>query len=124
MLYANQDPNSDWTPHPNLLPLMFSDGDLSEFENGKTEEERSEKVNLFEAGLAYELSETDTLDESLEKIVKVALVSEYGTTLAKEHGFKRMVDAIKKSIEQDPILRKQALIIADRFTGKKRDKNN
>ena len=109
--------NSEWTPHSNLLPFMFSDTDLNELEVGqKIKKERDEKLNMFEAGLAYELNENDTIDGSIEKIVKVALAAEYGVSITKEEGFKRMALAITQSITQDPILRKQALIIVDRFT--------
>ena len=79
------------------------------------EKDRS-KLELFESGLANELSTSDTMDRSVEKIVKMALACEFGAELVTNPGAARMISVISRGILSDRELRRSALIIADRFS--------
>lgn len=83
------------------------------------EKERS-KIDIFESGLASQLSTEDTIHLTVEKIVKMALACEFGPSLLTKSGAKAMVSTISSGILSDRELRKSVLVIADRFaTGKK-----
>lgn len=75
------------------------------------------KVSLFEKGLEHNLRATDTIDDAVRKVVKVALAAEFGISLVKAKGANNMVETIVRGIMGDPLLRKQALLIIDRYTG-------
>ena len=59
--------------------------------------------------------EDDTIEQAITKIVKMALAAEFGATLVASKGAKGMVETIARGIMGDAQLRKQALIIIDRF---------
>ena len=101
---------SEWTPTKEFLPFILGKDfgeELKEAEVGK--------LALFEKGLANELNKEDTIDQAITKIVKMALAAEFGPTLVAAKGAKGMVETITASILRTPELRKQALIILDRF---------
>jgi len=98
---------------PRWMSLIFgSDAPLKE-PLGKEEEK---KIELFEKGLASELSGSDTIDQSFRKIVRMALAAEFGPSFVKARGAKSMIDTIVRGITGDSELRKQALLIVDRFS--------
>jgi len=101
----------EWTPTKEILPLILGK-ELGE----DLEEKDIEKLELFEKGLAQELKSEDSIDQAITKIVKMALASEFGPSLAVAKGAKQMIETISRGILQDPELRKQALIIVDRFS--------
>lgn len=84
--------------------------------------EELSKIALFEKGLANELQVTDTIEKSVEKIVKMALACEFGAGLLAKGGAKAMVATISRGILSDRELRRNALIIADRFASTKKHK--
>ena len=90
-------------------PIMARAEELS-----KTQER---KVSLFEKGLEHNLRAADTIDDAVRKVVKVALAAEFGISLVKAKGANNMVETIMRGIMGDPLLRKQALLIIDRYTG-------
>jgi len=79
------------------------------------EEGEEKKIELFEKGLANELRSSDTIDLAFTKIVKMALAAEFGPSFVKAKGAKGMVDTIVRGIMGDDKLRKQAILIIDRF---------
>ncbi|MDD5383137.1 MAG: hypothetical protein PHH60_05735 [Candidatus Margulisbacteria bacterium] len=100
----------EWTPTKDFLPLILG----KEF-GKELEDHEIEKLNLFEKGLAAELAKDDTIEQAVTKIVKMALAAEFGPSLVAAKGAKGMIDTISRSILTNPELRKQALIILDRF---------
>ncbi len=80
------------------------------------------KVDLFEKGLASQLLSEDTIEQTVVKMVKMALACEFGPSLLTQAGAKPMVDTISRGILSDSGLRKSALIIADRFATSKKTK--
>jgi hypothetical protein len=101
----------EWTPAKEFLPVILGK-ELGE----ELEEKEIEKLELFEKGLGNELKKDDTIEQALIKIVKMALAAEFGPALAAAEGAKGMIETIKQGILSDPELRKQAIIIIDRFT--------
>lgn len=79
------------------------------------EAEEEGKIDLFEAGLAKELRGADTINEAFTKIVRMALAAEFGPSFVKAKGAKGMIDTIVSGIMGDGELRKQALMIVDRY---------
>ncbi len=100
----------EWTPAKEFLPVILG----KEFAE-ELEEEDIEKLELFEKGLANELKKEDTIEQAITKIVKMALTAEFGPSLVVAKGARDMVQTITRGIVNDPELRKQALIIVDRF---------
>ena len=101
----------DWTPTREFLPVILGkslDEDLHEKELSKLE--------LFEKGLANELKKKDTIEQAITKIVKMAIAAEFGASIVAANGARNMINVITHGILEDPDLRKQALIIVDRFT--------
>lgn len=94
-----------------FLPFIFGENVSKQ----ELEQDERTKVEIFERGLANELSASDTIDSTIEKIVKMALTCEFGATLVTKPGAKKMVSTISRGILSDSQLRKSALIIADRF---------
>ena len=80
------------------------------------------KLDLFEKGLAGELSKSDTIDGSVEKIVRMALACEFGAELVTKPGAARMISVISRGILSDRELRRSALILADRFSSEEKSK--
>jgi hypothetical protein len=100
---------------PKFLVSVFT----KDFEKKSLKKEELSKVDLFEKGLAGELSTGDTIDQSVEKIVKMALAAEFGAGLLTKTGAKAMVSTISRGILGNSELRKSALLIADRFADKR-----
>jgi hypothetical protein len=101
---------TEWTPTKEFLPLI-----LGQEIGTELREEEIDKIEMFEKGLANELAKDDTIEQAVTKIVKMALAAEFGATLVAAQGAKKMVTTISRGILSDPDLRKQALIIIDRF---------
>jgi len=100
----------EWTPTREFLPLILGKESGSELE-----EKELSKLELFEKGLENELSKEDTIEQAVAKIVKMALAAEFGASLVAASGAQKMAATITHAIMADPQLRKQALIIIDRF---------
>jgi hypothetical protein len=100
----------EWSPTKAFLPLILG----KELDDELNEAELS-KLELFEKGLANELSTDDTIEMAVGKIVKMALAAEFGAALVAAKGARSMVDNITQTVLAEPSLRKQALIIIDRF---------
>ena len=100
----------DWTPTKEFLPLI-----LGKELGAELEEKEVQKLELFEKGLANELKKNDTIEQAITKIVKMALAAEFGATLVAAKGARDMITTITRGIMSDAQLRKQALIIVDRF---------
>lgn len=96
---------------PRFLSIIF-DKDFSKVTMDKKDQS---KVALFEKGLANEISKSDTIEATIEKIVKMALACEFGPSLVAKPAAKKMVSVISRGIMGNSDLRKSALIIADRF---------
>jgi len=101
-----------WVPDKNLLPIMFGKEVEEREELGKKEKE---KIALFEKGLANGLRKDDTIEQAVKKIVNTALAAEFGSSLPKAKGAEGMISSITRGILSDDTLRKQALVIIDRF---------
>jgi len=97
----------EWTPRRELLPYLL----------GKRKVKKSEttKLDLFEAGLAAEINKGDTIQNAMTKMVRMALAAEFGPSLVKSKGAEHMVETIVAGILSDTELRRQALVIVDRF---------
>jgi len=100
----------EWTPAREFLPLI-----LGKEAAEKLDEKELRKLELFEKGLEAELSQQDTIEDAITKIVKMALAAEFGPSLVASRGARQMVETIARGILNDAELRKQALIIIDRF---------
>ena len=83
-------------------------------------EKDEERVDLFEKGLGANIDRSDTVDNAIEKMVKTALACEFGPSFVIQKGAERMVKTISHGIVTDSELRKQALIIIDRFADQER----
>lgn len=101
-----------------FLSVIFD----KDFQKQQLEERELSKIALFEKGLSGEISASDTIEKTVEKIVKMALTCEFGTGLAASTGAKKMVSVISRGILSDSGLRRSALIIADRFATSKKSK--
>ena len=97
---------------PGFMSLLFSQEAIREKE--LTQKEKA-KMELFENGLSMQLKKTDSIDDAVHAMVKVALAAEFGPSLLREKGAHAMVETICRGILGDTSLRKQALIIIDRF---------
>ncbi len=109
---------NEWTPAREFLPLI-----LGQKVKKELKEQDVAKLALFEKGLANEIDSEDTIDQAITKIVKMALAAEFGASLVAAQGAQKMVLTIVNGIMRDPELRKQALIIVDRFAKSKYAKN-
>ncbi|MFH1710020.1 MAG: hypothetical protein ABH860_02970 [bacterium] len=94
-----------------FLSVVFD----KDFQKQHLEEKERSKVELFERGLAGEISTADTIEKTVEKIVKMALTCEFSASLAAGAGANKMISVISRGILSDSKLRRSALIIADRF---------
>ena len=101
----------EWTPTRELLPVLFGKELVKEIA-----EKDNSKLELFEKGLKNELRKDDTIEQAVTKLVKMALAAEFGPSLVSAQGAARMTATITRAIMSDAQLRKQALIIIDRFT--------
>lgn len=103
---------------PKFLSVIFD----KDFQKQRLEEKERSKVELFEKGLAGEISTADTIEKTVEKIVKMALTCEFGASLVARTGSKKMISVISRGILSDNELRRSALIIADRFATSRKSK--
>lgn len=101
---------TEWTPTKNLLPLI-----LGQELSAELDDKELASLELFEKGLANELGKGDTIEQAVAKIVKMALAAEFGPSLPAAKGAGGMIKTITGAIMADPQLRKQALVIMDRF---------
>lgn len=101
---------TEWTPTKDFLPLI-----LGKSFDEELNPQELDKVAFFEKGLESELKKNDTIEQALTKIVKMALAAEFGPSLVAAKGAAPMVTKITGAIMSDPLLRKQALLIVDRF---------
>jgi len=101
----------DWTPPRDLLPIILG----TESRESLKKEELT-KLALFEKALGNELAQDDSIEQSVTKIVKLALAAEFGPSLVAAKGTANMVTTISRAIMSDAQLKKQALVIIDRFT--------
>lgn len=108
---ARLEQNQQKEMDPKFLSVIFD----KNYQKQRLEEKERSKVELFERGLAGEISTSDTIEKTVEKIVKMALTCEFGAGLVAKSGAKRMISTISKGILSDSSLRRAALIIADRF---------
>jgi hypothetical protein len=99
-----------WTPTREFLPLILG----KEF-NAELEDKDVAKLELFEKGLEKEIKKDDTIEQAITKIVKMAIAAEFGASLVAAKGARPMIETITRGIMSDAQLRKQALIILDRF---------
>ena len=100
----------EWSPARDFLPAI-----LGKESSEELNEQELAKLELFEKGLAKELSKEDSIELAVTKIVKMALAAEFGPSLVTAKGAGQMVTTITRAIMAEPQLRKQALVIADRF---------
>ena len=100
----------EWVPTREFLPIILGK-EIGE----ELEEQDLEKLELFEKGLENEFKKEDTIEQAITKIVKMALAAEFGPSLVAAKGARGMIETITRGIMSDPELRKQALIIIDRF---------
>ena len=101
-----------WQPDPRFFSLMFGK-DLPH--KKALEQKEQEKLNLFESRLGKELFTTDTINQAITKIVKTALAAEFGLSILASSQSRPMIETITRGIMGDQTLRKQALIIIDKF---------
>jgi len=100
----------EWTPTREILPLL-----LGKEPKEKLDKKEIDKLELFEKGLAREIRKDDSIEAAITKMVKMALAAEFGASLVAAKGARPMVESITRAILSDAQLRKQALIIIDRF---------
>ncbi|MFA5112965.1 MAG: hypothetical protein WC529_01575 [Candidatus Margulisiibacteriota bacterium] len=102
---------SEWKPTKNFLPLI-----LGQEPSEALDKKELKKLDLFEKGLAKEIKPSDSIEQAVTKMVRMALAAEFGATLVAAQGARPMVESITRAILTDSQLKKQALIIIDRFT--------
>ena len=100
-----------WVPSRSILPLIIGQNFGDE-----VDQDELEKLELFERGLENGLNREETIEEAVEKVVKMAIAAEFGPSLVAGKGSLDMVRKITRAILAEPKLRQQALIIIDRFT--------
>jgi hypothetical protein len=101
-----------WQPDSRFFSLMFGK-DLPQQQ--ALEKRELEKLSLFEKRLEKELFTTDSIHQAVTKIVKTALAAEFGPSILASAKSQPMVETIVSGIMGDPVLRKQSLIIIDKF---------
>lgn len=74
-----------------------------------------EKIETFEKMLSELLKLSDTIPEAMNKMVKAALACEFGNNILDNKKSEIMVKSISGSILADGELRRQALLVIDRF---------
>lgn len=101
---------NDWSPARQFMPVILGKNMADELEESEVA-----KIDLFEKGLANELKKDETIEQAVGKIVKMAIAAEFGPSLVANSGAKTMIETIAQGILTDAQLRKQALLIMDRF---------
>ncbi|OGC12120.1 hypothetical protein A3K48_06615 [candidate division WOR-1 bacterium RIFOXYA12_FULL_52_29] len=99
----------EWSPTRAFLPLILGK------ETDNLNKKETKQIELFEKGLERNLSKDDTIESAVSKIVKVALAAEYGPSLVADRSSEPMVRTIAQAILNNSQLRKQALMLIDRF---------
>ncbi len=79
---------------------------------GSTDEK---KIEAFEQMLSEIISFSDTIPEAINKMVKSALVCEFGKEILSGKKSEMMIKSISDTIMADAELRKQALLVIDKF---------
>ncbi len=74
-----------------------------------------EKIESFEKMLSEELLLSDTIREGFEKLTRCALAAEFGMEILSKKVTENMVGTIVNGLLSDSELRKQALLIIDRY---------
>ena len=75
-----------------------------------------DKIEAFEQKLGSSILTSDSISEAVEKVVAAALESEFGQAITSGKHFKNMTRTISCGIMADSELRRQALVIIDRFS--------
>lgn len=101
---------SEPSPTQSLLPIL-----MGKEIGAELADEELEKIALFEKGLGQELKKEDTIEMAVTKIVRMAVAAEFGASLVVSQGARQMINTISRGILTDSELRKQALLILDRF---------
>jgi len=101
---------NEWSPTRQFMPVIMGKNLADELDDKEVA-----KIDLFEIGLAKELKKDETIEQAVSKIVKMAIAAEFGPSLVATAGAKPMIDTITRGILADGELRKQALMIMDRF---------
>ncbi len=96
-----------WKNDKVMLPFLLSEEKLNKKE--------ASSIDLFEKGLEADIKKNDTIEIAVEKIVKMALAAEFGPSLLTSPGSRAMINTISYGILHDAELRKQVLLIVDRF---------
>lgn len=96
-----------WSPKKEILPFLLS--------KEKLNKKQINKMELFEAGLENEIKKSDSVESAVKKVVRMALAAEFSPSMVKAKGADAMVETIVRGIMSDSTLRKQALLIIDRF---------
>jgi len=74
-----------------------------------------EKVEQFEGFLENCIDACDSITGAIEKMVEAALKVEFGEKMTGQKQAEKMIKTLSRGIMSDPELRKQALIVIDRF---------
>lgn len=74
-----------------------------------------DKIEKFEEMMSGQLDVSDTLNEAIEKMVKISLSVEFGPQLLQKKFAGQMIKTIAHGILSDSELRKQSLLIMDKF---------
>lgn len=74
-----------------------------------------DKIDAFEKYLSNDVKFSDNVPDAVDKIVKAAICAEFGEEMLDKKFAENMVRTISKSIMAENELRKQALLIMDRF---------
>jgi len=101
----------EWSPAREFLPLILGK-DIGD----DLDEKELSKLELFEKGLENALSAEDSIEMAVTKIVKMALAAEFGPSLVATKGARPMIESISRMVLCQPQLRRQALVIIDRFS--------
>ncbi len=109
-LNTRKAPKETWKPAKSLLPMLI---EADESENCELE-----KLALFEKGLSKELRANDSIEKTVGKMVKMALAAEFGASFVKSKESQQMTEKIMQVMVCDTQLRRQALLIIDRFVKK------
>lgn len=74
-----------------------------------------DKIEKFEQLLSGSISTSDSIKEAIEKMVRAALTIEFGEKMLQQKEAGNMIFSISSSIYADSELRRQSLLIMDRF---------
>lgn len=98
----------EWEKERRYLPFLTGT-------EGTKKTKKTANLDLFEKGLSAEIKKTDTIEDAVTKIVRMALCAEFGAGATRGKNAEHMVQTIVRGIMSDAELRKQALIIVDQF---------